>query len=178
MPDTVRFTELKSFFEEVVKAGKIGIWGRVIGVIFRLGRRFGSLEFLSFFVSVACRFKIMINVFIIANITRQFRLFHFSMERTQDRLLNVFPAFRVDRVCNVCMHFLLAIGVASHAPKLCEFASALVAETGTELVFPEHLWQRSINFLLGIATNQPRVPSMIFKSRMTKALSKVMEQKA
>lgn len=49
MPDTVRFTELKSFFEEVVKAGKIGIWGRVIGVIFRLGRRFGSLEFLSFF---------------------------------------------------------------------------------------------------------------------------------
>ena len=42
----------------------------------------------------------------------------------------------------------------------------------------EHLWQRSVSLRLGMATNTPLVPSMIFKSRTTKALSKVTEQNA
>src|SRR5205823_693780 len=41
-----------------------------------------------------------------------------------------------------------------------------------------HLPHRSVSFRLGIATNTPLVPSMIFKSRTTKALSKVTEQNA
>src|SRR5438874_6485713 len=40
------------------------------------------------------------------------------------------------------------------------------------------LWQRSVSFRLGMATNDPLVPSMIFRSRTTKALSNVTEQKA
>src|SRR5207302_1453559 len=38
--------------------------------------------------------------------------------------------------------------------------------------------QRSVSFRLGMATNEPLVPSMIFRSRTTKASSKVTEQYA
>src|SRR5262245_8098503 len=38
--------------------------------------------------------------------------------------------------------------------------------------------QRSVSFRLGIATNEPLVPSMIFRSRTTKASSNVTEQNA
>src|SRR3954468_13853697 len=38
--------------------------------------------------------------------------------------------------------------------------------------------QRSVSFRLGMATNEPLVPSMIFRSRTTKASSKVTEQNA
>src|SRR5579885_1228499 len=38
--------------------------------------------------------------------------------------------------------------------------------------------QRSVNLRLGMATNEPLVPSMIFRSRTTKASSNVTEQKA
>src|SRR5262245_37418377 len=38
--------------------------------------------------------------------------------------------------------------------------------------------QRSVSLRLGMATNEPLVPSMIFKSRTTKASSNVTEQKA
>ncbi len=41
-----------------------------------------------------------------------------------------------------------------------------------------HFWHRSVSFRLGMATNTPLVPSMIFRSRTTKALSKVTEQNA
>src|SRR5438552_17548402 len=40
------------------------------------------------------------------------------------------------------------------------------------------LWQRSVSLRLGMATNDPLVPSMIFRSRTTKASSNVTEQKA
>src|SRR6516225_7437038 len=39
-------------------------------------------------------------------------------------------------------------------------------------------WQRSVSFRLGMATNEPLVPSMIFRSRTTKASANVTEQKA
>src|SRR5689334_16214700 len=38
--------------------------------------------------------------------------------------------------------------------------------------------QRSVSLRLGMATNEPLVPSMIFRSRTTKASSNVTEQKA
>src|SRR3954468_15428637 len=38
--------------------------------------------------------------------------------------------------------------------------------------------QRSVSFRLGMATNEPLVPSMILRSRTTKASSNVTEQKA
>src|SRR5215510_2619318 len=38
--------------------------------------------------------------------------------------------------------------------------------------------QRSVSLRLGMATNEPLVPSMILRSRMTKASSNVTEQKA
>src|SRR5262245_1254027 len=38
--------------------------------------------------------------------------------------------------------------------------------------------QRSVSLRLGMATNDPLVPSMIFRSRTTKALSNVTEQNA
>src|SRR4051794_12462876 len=38
--------------------------------------------------------------------------------------------------------------------------------------------QRSVSFRLGMATNEPLVPSLIFRSRTPKASSKVTEQKA
>src|SRR5262245_21645614 len=41
-----------------------------------------------------------------------------------------------------------------------------------------HPPQRSVSFRLGMATNEPLVPSMIFRSRTTKASSNVTEQKA
>src|SRR5579871_3140184 len=41
-----------------------------------------------------------------------------------------------------------------------------------------HCGQRSVNLRLGIATNDPLVPSMIFRSRTTKASSNVTEQNA
>jgi hypothetical protein len=40
-----------------------------------------------------------------------------------------------------------------------------------------HWWQWLVSLRLGIATKGPLVPSMIFKSRTTKQLSKVIEQK-
>src|SRR5581483_4384227 len=41
-----------------------------------------------------------------------------------------------------------------------------------------HPPQRSVSLRLGMATNEPLVPSMIFRSRTTKASSNVTEQKA
>ena len=41
-----------------------------------------------------------------------------------------------------------------------------------------HLGQCDVSLRLGMATNGPFVPSMIFKSRTTKQLSNVIEQKA
>src|SRR5207244_5143612 len=41
-----------------------------------------------------------------------------------------------------------------------------------------HDEQRSVSLRLGMATNEPLVPSMIFRSRTTKASSNVTEQKA
>src|SRR5581483_11102586 len=41
-----------------------------------------------------------------------------------------------------------------------------------------HCVHRSVSLRLGMATNEPLVPSMIFRSRMTKASSSVTEQKA
>src|SRR5258708_32270908 len=41
-----------------------------------------------------------------------------------------------------------------------------------------HDGQRSVNLRLGMATNEPLVPSMIFRSRTTNASSNVTEQKA
>src|SRR5205085_11906863 len=39
-------------------------------------------------------------------------------------------------------------------------------------------WQRSVSLRLGMATNEPLVPSMILRSRTTNASSNVIEQKA
>ena len=53
------------------------------------------------------------------------------------------------------------------------------------LQYPARRWflqwqpgQWEVSFRLGMATNGPLVPSMIFRSRTTKLLSKVIEQKA
>ena len=47
-----------------------------------------------------------------------------------------------------------------------------------DLVKVPHPPHRSVSFRLGIATNTPFVPSMIFRSLTTNALSKVTEQNA
>src|SRR5205814_9794271 len=44
--------------------------------------------------------------------------------------------------------------------------------------FEPHDVQRSVSLRLGMATKEPLVPSMIFRSRMTKQSSNVIEQKA
>src|SRR3954453_14046722 len=84
----------------------------------------------------------------------------------------------------------LLIGCAMSACSLTRPSESRVARSSSSL--PPHwlqnrarrwfllpqLGQRSVSLRLGMATNEPLVPSMIFRSRTTKASSNVTEQKA
>src|SRR5262249_54759032 len=84
----------------------------------------------------------------------------------------------------------LLIGCAMSACSLTRPSASRVARSSSSLPphelqnrarrwFLQPQWpQRSVSLRLGIATNEPLVPSIIFKSRTTKALSNVTEQNA
>ncbi len=56
--------------------------------------------------------------------------------------------------------------------------AALIAKGGAEMILAAALAQCPVSFRLGIATNGPVAPPMIFRSRTTNASSNVIEQKA
>src|SRR4051794_32639129 len=68
------------------------------------------------------------------------------------------------------------------ASRRARFSSSLVPQAlqkrARRWFLQPHPGQRSVSLRLGMATNDPLVPSMIFKSRTTKASSNVTEQKA